>query len=307
VFTDDDVNSEIKYGLQGDYNKYIVSIDESRVCDGQCIKVDAKDELYLTNDFIVTHNTSMTTAISAYAATYKCKENFNQGFKTLQIVFEDSPRDIHRKYFSRLSQVETSKLNENEETTNRVREILKNHPDRDAINENIKIVQLNTGEYSATDIKRFIKKTINEGFNPDMVVVDYFECVKHEAGTGTQSKWDQETYTMRKFETMAKELNVALWLPTQGNRSSMSADVVGMDQGSGSIGKQQIAQVVISIARSMDDIEQQKATLAVLKNRSGKAGLNLNGIIFNNGTCTISSEVQKSMSAELSYSDDYDI
>ena len=247
--------------------------------------------------------TSMTTGISAYAAAYKCEANNNNGFKVLQIVFEDSPRDIHRKYFSRLSQVETSKINESEETTQKVREILKNHPDREFIKNNIRIVQLNTGEYSATDIRQLIKKKINEGFKPDMVVIDYFECINNEKGTGNLQKWEQETKTMRKFETMAKELDIAIWLPTQGNRGSISSELVTMDQGAGSFTKQQIAQVVISIARSVDDIKNQKATLAVLKNRSGSAGIVLNGIKFNNGTCTISCEDMVDFDSVLGYND----
>ena len=247
--------------------------------------------------------TSMTTGISAYAAAYKCEANDNKGYKILQIVFEDSPRDIHRKYFSRLSQVETSKLNETEETTNKVREILKNHPDKEYIKNNIRIIQLNTGEYSATDIKQFIKKKINEGFKPDMVVIDYFECINHEKGTGNLQKWEQETKTMRKFETIAKELDIAIWLPTQGNRGSVTSELVTMDQGAGSFTKQQIAQVVVSIARSVDDIKNQKATLAVLKNRSGSAGIVLNGIKFNNGTCTISCDEMIPFDSVLGYNE----
>lgn len=234
--------------------------------------------------------TSMTTGISAYAATYKCEQNHFQGYKVLQIVFEDSPRDIRRKYFSRLTQVETSKINESEETTNHVRDLLKNHPDKDLIKNNIRIIQLPTGEYSASDIVRVVKKKINEGFKPDMLVVDYLECVNHERGDNSSQKWEKETRTMRKFENAAKELDVALWLPTQGNRNSVSSELVTMDQGSGAFTKQQIAQVVLSITRSVDDIKNQKATLAVLKNRSGQAGITLNGIIFNNGTCTITSD-----------------
>ena len=245
----------------------------------------------------------MTTGISAYAAAYKCEANDNKGYKILQIVFEDSPRDIHRKYFSRLSQVETSKLNETEETTNKVREILKNHPDKEYIKNNIRIIQLNTGEYSATDIKQLIKKKINEGFKPDMVVIDYFECINHEKGTGNLQKWEQETKTMRKFETIAKELDIAIWLPTQGNRGSVTSELVTMDQGAGSFTKQQIAQVVVSIARSVDDIKNQKATLAVLKNRSGSAGIVLNGIKFNNGTCTISCDEMIPFDSVLGYNE----
>ena len=94
---------------------------------------------------------------------------------------------------------------------------------------------------------------------------------------------------MRKLENMAKDLNIAIWIPTQGNKGSITnKDVVTMDQAGGSIIKVQVAQVVISIARTLEDIDNNRATLAVLKNRSGKSGVVLQNIIFNNGTSTVS-------------------
>ena len=289
--------------------RFFHSIEPSRVCDGQCIKVDAEDELYLTNDFIVTHNTSMTTGFAAYEAAFQCEGNDFGGFKVLQIIFEDSKRDINRKYFSRMSQIETKSINESEETTQAVREAVNNHPDYELIKDNIRIMPLATGEYSASRIKEAIKKKINEGFRPNVVIIDYFECLEPEKGTTKLAKWEQENKTMRKLEAMAKELNIAIWLTTQGNRGSLSSDLVTMDQGSGSIGKQQIAQVVISITRSVDDIRNQKATVSVLKNRSGSAGIVLQGIKFDNGTCTISSDDVIDFSdplAYIDYVDEYD-
>lgn len=234
--------------------------------------------------------TSMTTCMAANAATYRCDANLNEGFKVLQIIFEDTHRDIHRKYFSKISQVETSKINESKETTDKVREILKNSPESEMINNNIVILRLPSGEKTATDIKEEIKKKINEGFKPDMVIVDYFGCVAPEHGTSKSDITERESRTMRKFETMAAELDIAMWIPVQGNRDSITTELVTNDKIGGSISKNQIAQVVISITRSVDDIHNQRATLSVLKNRSGSAGVTLNGIVFNNGTCTIESD-----------------
>jgi glutamine amidotransferase-like uncharacterized protein len=46
----------------------------------------------------------------------------------------------------------------------------------------------------------------------------------------------------------------------------------------------------MSIARTVDDIANNKATIAILKNRAGKSGKVFNGVEFNNGTCRISTE-----------------
>jgi glutamine amidotransferase-like uncharacterized protein len=95
---------------------------------------------------------------------------------------------------------------------------------------------------------------------------------------------------MRKFEAMAGELNIALWIPVQGTKDSLNAEVVTMDKAGGSFKKIQIAHIVMSIARTVDDIENSKATIAILKNRAGRAGKVFNNVEFNNGTCRISTD-----------------
>ena len=130
----------------------------------------------------------------------------------------------------------------------------------------------------------------NIGFVPDLVIIDYFECVDlGDIGKG-ENEFNREGKVMRKFESMAKEFNIALWITLQGNKDSVSAEVVTMDKAGGSYKKVQIAHVVVSIARSMEDIKNNKATLALLKNRAGGSGAVWTGVDFNNGTCTISTD-----------------
>jgi hypothetical protein len=63
-----------------------------------------------------------------------------------------------------------------------------------------------------------------------------------------------------------------------------------MDKIGGSVKKAQIAHVIMSIARTVDDIAENKATIAILKNRAGKSGKVFNNVEFNNGTCRISTD-----------------
>jgi phosphate starvation-inducible protein PhoH len=46
------------------YNRYIKSIEKVGEGETQCIKVDAKDELYITDNFIVTHNTLLCCQVA---------------------------------------------------------------------------------------------------------------------------------------------------------------------------------------------------------------------------------------------------
>ena len=237
--------------------------------------------------------TSMTTGFAAYAAT--------QGFKVLQIIFEDTHRDIHRKYMAYISEVESKDLNKNPETTEYVKEKLKDSPMSELINNNIRTIRLESGEKTATDIKNIIKKKINEGFKPDMVIIDYFECVAHERGTYKEEV--KEGKTMRKFENMAAELDAVFWVTTQGNRDSFAAEIITMDKVGGAIKKVQIAHVILSIARNLDDIASQKANITILKNRGNMAGKTFNGCHFNNGTCRITCDDVVDLESVMAYNE----
>ena len=247
--------------------------------------------------------TSMTTCFAANAAVHRCEQNDYNGFKVLQIVFEDTHRDIHRKYMAKVSQVETRNLNRDEDTTQYVLDVLRSSEERQLINDNVRIMRLPSGEKSASDIKQIIKTKITEGFRPDLVIVDYFGCVAPERGMGRDDVTAREGATMRKFETMAADLDIAMWIPVQGNRDSIVSELVTNDKIGGSIAKNQIAQVVLSITRSVDDQYNNKATIAILKNRSGLGGVTLNGVTMNNGTCTITCEESVDFDNPLAYNE----
>lgn len=225
--------------------------------------------------------TSLTTAMAAAAAS--------QGFKTVQIYFEDDDIDITRKHFSRLTDKEAREFKRlSPDEKNKIQEILSNHPDREELAKNLRLKSFVTGETTVGDIRRFLLKLIDKGFKPDLVTIDYFECLSLErTGFNTDTEWTREGITMRKIEKLAKELDIAIWIPSQGSRDSILADVVTVDKNGGSIKKAQIAQVIISIARTPDDAANNKATLALLKNRSGKGAKIFRNIYFDNGKSTI--------------------
>ena len=225
--------------------------------------------------------TSLTTAMASHAAC--------SGYKVLQIVFEDRIKQIQRKHLGRITGIEAKDLSK-PENIDRVRETIENFPDKDKLNENLRIVKFPSGEKTARQLERFIKKLINSGFKPDLTIIDYFECLEHETDRATSNEFSQEGKTMRRFEAMAGELDMAIWIPSQGTKDSINLELVTMDKIGGSVKKAQIAHVIMSIARTVDDIANNKATIAILKNRAGKSGKVFNNVEFNNGTCRISTD-----------------
>jgi len=233
--------------------------------------------------------TSITTAMASHAATYRCPQNHNEGYKVLQIVFEDRIKQIQRKHIGRISGIEAKDLSK-PENIDLVKEAIENFKDKELLEKNLRIVKFPSGEKTARDIKRFIVKLTNSGFKPDLVIVDYFECLEHEASRESTNEFSKEGKTMRIFEAMVGELDVAMWIPSQGTKDSLNLELVTMDKIGGSVKKAQIAHIILSIARTVDDIANNKATVAILKNRAGKSGKVFNNVEFNNGTCRINTD-----------------
>ncbi len=244
--------------------------------------------------------TTYSTAIASYASTYPCDLNDNKGWKVLQICFEDDMKSISKKHFSRITQVEARDLT-NPAFVSEAREVIEEFVDKDMFRNNLVIKKFKTNTKSVDDIRSFIKKLINSGFRPDEVILDYFECLKLVRKDRNDSKWDLQESAMRQLEVLAEEFNVALWIMTQGNKESFASEIVRMDQAGGSVTKVQIGHVILSIARSLDDMDNNKATIAMLKNRQGKSGPVFKDIKFNNGTSTISCDEVEEFDNSLTY------
>jgi hypothetical protein len=184
--------------------------------------------------------------------------------------------------------------------------MLRNHPDREMLKENLRLKHFRTGTKSASDIEIYVKRLINHGFKPDLITIDYFECISPEkGGYSTDTEWTREGVTMRKLENMAKDLNCAIWIPTQSTKDGMnSPDGLTMNQAGGSAKKVQVAQLVLSIARAMNDIDRNRAVISVLKNRSGKSGKIFQDVKFDNGTCTISCDEVMEYDDALTWKED---
>jgi hypothetical protein len=100
---------------------------------------------------------------------------------------------------------------------------------------------------------------------------------------------------MRGFEAMCHELSLVGWTATQGNRSSISSEVVTGDQMGGSIKKAQIAHVILSIGKTLEQKEHNLATLTLLKSRIGRDGVIFQNCKFNNEYLVIDTDTQNTL------------
>ena len=129
---------------------------------------------------------------------------------------------------------------------------------------------------------------VAEGTKIDMVLLDYIDCVVPEKNLGDE--WKSEGSVMRGFESMCHELNLVGWTATQGNRSSISSEVVTTDQMGGSIKKAQVGHVIITVAKTLQQKEMKLATIAITKSRVGDDGVIFENCKFDNAMLDIDTE-----------------
>ena len=129
---------------------------------------------------------------------------------------------------------------------------------------------------------------IAEGNKIDMIVLDYIDCITPDKNLGDE--WKSEGSVMRAFEAMCHELDIVGWTATQGNRSSISSEVVTTDQMGGSIKKAQVGHVIISVAKSLQQKEMNLATIAITKSRIGKDGIIFENCKYDNEMLVIDTE-----------------
>jgi replicative DNA helicase len=218
---------------------------------------------------------TLTTKIANHA--------FNLGFNVLQVFFEDNPKVIQRKHFTLWTKIHPDELSDKkDEVMNKVKEI------KETMSNELIMKKLASDTVTMNQIKNQVRKMIADGTKIDMVILDYIDCVVPDKNLGDE--WKSEGSVMRAFEAMCHELNIVGWTATQGNRSSISSDVVTTDQMGGSIKKAQVGHVIITVAKSLQQKEMKLATIAITKSRIGDDGVVFENCKFDNAMLDIDTE-----------------
>ena len=208
---------------------------------------------------------------------------FNLGYNVLQIFFEDNPKIIQRKHFTLWTGIHPDDLSEKrKEVTEKVKELQSTRKNK------LIMKKLASDTVTMNQIKNQVRKMIAEGIKVDMIILDYIDCVVPDKNLGDE--WKSEGSVMRGFEAMCHELDIAGWTATQGNRNSISSEVVTTDQMGGSIKKAQVGHVIITVAKSLQQKEMNLATIAITKSRIGKDGIIFENCKFDNGMLEIDTE-----------------
>lgn len=213
---------------------------------------------------------------------------YNVGGNVLHIFFEDKENDIRRKHYTCWT---SYSYKEQRDHKQEVADIVEK---KKTTKNFLKLVKLAPFGVSVNDIKSIVRKMASEGQHIDMLIIDYVDCISSERSI-EGDEWKGEGTIMRSLEAMKDEFNIAIWVGTQGNRESLSSEVVTTDQIGGSIKKAQIGHVVISAGKTLEQKEHNLATITLLKSRIGKDGVVFSNCKFNNEYLDIDTDMQTTL------------
>ena len=208
---------------------------------------------------------------------------FNLGYNVLQLFFEDNPKIIQRKHIVLWTKIHPDDLTlKKDEVLKKVTEI------KTTMSNQLILQKLPSDTMPMSQIKNMVRKLIADGIKIDMISLDYIDCVLPDRNLGDE--WKSEGSVMRAFEAMCHELDLVGWTATQGNRSSISSEVVTTDQMGGSIKKAQVGHVIITVAKTLQQKEMKLATIAITKSRIGDDGIVFENCKFDNGMIEIDTD-----------------
>jgi replicative DNA helicase len=233
--------------------------------------------------------TTFSTAMAVQAAI--------QGYNVLQIVFEESEKDIVKKQYACLTKDYVSNMNRKRISEQTKAEVRKWMP---IISKRIVIKRLQNTKTTWEEVENFIfNLKMVKNFNPDIIFIDYFDCLKHTTDMRL-TQVQAATRCIKKIDEFAKTHKYAIWVMQQTNRqgaqSATKGDVEGNIQGAFAV--QQTTAVNMYLTKSEEEKTSNKASLTLKKNRQGSL-CSFESFYFNNGTlqidmstATVSSDVE---------------
>jgi replicative DNA helicase len=184
-------------------SRRIVSIDLVRQAEAQCIRVDHPSSLYVTNDFIVTHNTSFSLQQARHAAL----NGFRSAFYSIEIT-EDEAALQAAAQASRvtLGRLDAFTLNSKEKADVEAEMMA-------SVDMPFDIVPF--AECSLTDI-RIKTEALKKSVGLDLVIIDHAKMITLPGKPGELFA-ERVNALYRGLKGIAKQLNVAIVILIQRN------------------------------------------------------------------------------------------
>ena len=136
---------------------------------------------------------------------------------------------------------------------------------------NLIIKEYSPGKATISTIESHIKKTIDQGIKPDLIIIDYVDLLRSKRSKGDRKEEIDDIYVSTKG--LARELKIPVWSVSQVNRAGAKDDIIEGDKAAGSYDKIMITDVAISLSRKKEDKVAGTGRFHIMKNRYGGDGM----------------------------------
>ena len=133
------------------------------------------------------------------------------------------------------------------------------------------IKEFPTGRATISTIKAHIQKCIDQGFTPDLVVIDYVDLLGTKKKSTDRKGEIDDIYISTKG--LARELKLPIWSVSQVNRAGAKDDIIEGDKAAGSYDKMMVTDFAISLSRKRQDKVNGTGRFHIMKNRYGMDGI----------------------------------
>ncbi len=190
------------------------------------------------------------------------------GYNVIHYTLELSEDYVGRRYDSCLTEIDVNEITKHQGEVNNIVNNLKG---------NLIIKEYPPKRASITTLENHIKKCIDLGIKPDLIIVDYLDLLTTKTKHKENKDMVDDIYVAAKG--LAKTLKLPIFSVSQVNRSGASSDIVEGDKIAGSYDKIMISDFCMSISRKKEDKVNGTFRAHIMKNRYGADGHTYNGKI----------------------------
>ena len=133
------------------------------------------------------------------------------------------------------------------------------------------IKEYSPGKASISTLESHIQKCIDQGFKPDLIIIDYVDLLRSKRNNRERKDEIDDIYLSTKG--LARELKLPIWSVSQVNRAGAKDDIIEGDKAAGSYDKIMITDVAISLSRKKEDKVAGTGRFHIMKNRYGIDGM----------------------------------
>lgn len=219
-----------------------------------------KDNLYVMEDFFVTHNCGKSHLLIQFGA-----EALKRGKNVVHYSFELRERAVGVRFDSYLCDLNSLECGDNIDK-------IKNHYQQNKETYGKLIIkEFPTRTATVQTIKNHLDRLALTGFKPDLIIIDYSGIMR------STEKYELPRMELQRiFEELrglAQEMDVPVWTATQSNKEGSKADFIDMTNMAESYGQSHACDVILGLHRKPEMKSTGYGTLFIAKNRAGKDGI----------------------------------